>query len=130
MGWNSMKKVVLYVFMIFSVLFGLCGINKINNNMTEKNLVKENTQIVKAKDVNEGLYVLNNSGNKSYAKENDLTKKEESKNTIINEHSALSHTKEQIISKYNAAQPTFDYSGSLYEEEPSKTVPYYEGKLY
>ena len=48
--------------------------------------------------------------------------------TITN-HSTMTHTKSQIIEKYNLAKPKFNYNNSVYKENPSTSIPYKEGSL-
>ena len=47
----------------------------------------------------------------------------------LSNHSTMSHSKEQIIEKYNASKSTFNYNNSVYKENPSTSVPYFEGSL-
>ncbi|MBR1884736.1 MAG: hypothetical protein IJ809_07460 [Clostridia bacterium] len=47
----------------------------------------------------------------------------------VTKHSTQTHTKADIISKYNAAKAKFDYSDSMYEITPSSKAPYVAGKL-
>ena len=49
--------------------------------------------------------------------------------TEVTEHTAYSHTKEQISQKYKEAMTKFDYSQSMYQTEPVLTAPFKEGTL-
>ena len=50
-------------------------------------------------------------------------------NIDITEHTTYSHTKRQIIEKYNSMSPKFNYSSSVFDVVPSIRSPYAEGKL-
>ena len=44
-------------------------------------------------------------------------------------HSTMSHTKEQIVTKYNESKSKFNYNNSVYKTDPILTAPFYEGSL-
>lgn len=48
---------------------------------------------------------------------------------LVNQHIAYNHTKQEIIDQYNASATQFDYTQSVYQEQPVMTAPYYEGVL-
>lgn len=47
---------------------------------------------------------------------------------VYSTHTSQTHTKSQITQKYNSTV-SFDYSNSIYEEQPSSTSPYKAGAL-
>ena len=47
----------------------------------------------------------------------------------INNHSTMSHTKEEIKNRYNASKSKFNYNNSIYKNNPNTSIPYYEGSL-
>lgn len=47
----------------------------------------------------------------------------------ISNHSTMSHTKSEIIKKYNSSKAKFNYNNSIYQEIPSINIPYKEGSL-
>ncbi len=48
--------------------------------------------------------------------------------TITN-HSTTEHTKKEIVDKYNATRSSYNYNQSVYEVNPSLSIPYKEGSL-
>ena len=64
-----------------------------------------------------------------YRYEIDVSQIPKIQNRLLTEHITYSHTKEQIINKFNEAKPRFDYSNSVFLKEPSTVAPYYEGEL-
>ena len=113
----------------------LIGISKTDYKAKEKLFVKNDVSIVKVKYANNSLYVVcldtsntTASTNKYYVVRVDFSNKITSKNIVLNNHTSLSHTKTEIINKYNAAKQKADYT-NRYKTEPSLTAPYYEGSL-
>ena len=47
----------------------------------------------------------------------------------INTHSTQNHTKEEITNRYNASKSKYNYSNSIYKDNPNTSIPYYEGSL-
>ena len=47
----------------------------------------------------------------------------------INTHSTMSHSKEEIINRFNLSQSKFNYKNSIYKTNPNTNIPYYEGSL-
>ena len=47
----------------------------------------------------------------------------------ITTHSTMSHTKSEIIEKFLSSKSKFNYSNSVYKENPSTSIPYKEGSL-
>lgn len=41
----------------------------------------------------------------------------------LSNHSTMSHTKSEIIKRYNVFRSRFNYSNSVYNESPSTSVP-------
>lgn len=56
-------------------------------------------------------------------------KVEASSSNTIDHHSTMEHTKLEVIENYIASASTYDYSNSIYEQEPITTSPYFEGVL-
>ena len=107
----------------------IIGVNKTDYKKKDKYFIKENCYVIATKYANNSLYVLYKVDNKHYTTRIDLSKsKINPKNTVLNNHTPLSHTKSDIKTKYKAAEPTADYTNH-YKEEPSKVAPYYEGVL-
>ena len=47
----------------------------------------------------------------------------------LSNHSTMSHTKSEIIEKYNSSKSQFNYNNSVYQETPATSIPYKEGSL-
>ena len=47
----------------------------------------------------------------------------------ITTHSTMSHTKEEITNRFNLSKSKFNYSNSIYSNNPNTNIPYYEGSL-
>ena len=137
------RKLCICFFILIILLQNFSGIAFAisNSNSNEKNLAEiENyeereysEQKIKLSDLSEisdDLYY--NSSNKSLSimgvpEVDDLTK---TKGVIYyNQNNAKSHTKDEIIEKYNKLSQKYDYSNSIYEVEPSDSAPYKAGVL-
>ena len=92
----------------------------------------KNKEIEAVQVYNGKLYVLyrdkSSSKNKSLF-EKTISSMTKTTETVATEHTAYSHTKEQISQKYKEAMTKFDYNQSMYQTEPSLTAPFREGTL-
>ena len=91
-----------------------------------------NKEIEAVQVYNGKLYVLYRDKSSTKNKclfEKTISSMTKTTETEITDHTAYSHTKEQISQKYKDAMTKFDYSQSMYQTEPVLTAPFKEGTL-
>lgn len=87
------------------------------------------TLIERVAVIEDKIYVKYYGNSTILEKKINISDIEKFKNIWYKEHLTQKHTIQQIQDKYNSLKPTFDYSKSQFDIEPSSKAPYVAGKL-